>query len=120
MTNPPSSRDQISIRDLGGAEPSVAPRHQAPEATHACIGATKGSVRIDSPTASTARANSDTRWLVHFAIIAAAAGVIAIVIYRDLFPFLSRLAQNDALREAVFRSSLLKSSRLGWFSHAKG
>ena len=38
--------------------------------------------------------DSDTRWLVHFAIIAAAAGLIAIVFIAIFLPFLSRLAQN--------------------------
>ena len=73
------SRDQVSIRDLGGAEPSVAPRHQAPEAPMRAL------VRHREPSESMHRpfpqpANNDTRWLVHFAIIAAAMGLIGILI----------------------------------------
>ncbi len=78
------SRDHISIRDLGGAEPSVAPRHQAPKAPMRAL------VRHKEATESLHRplpepVSGDTRWLVHFAILAAAAGVIAIFVIAFFF-----------------------------------
>jgi eukaryotic-like serine/threonine-protein kinase len=76
--DPSSTRDGFSLRDLGGAEPSVAPRHQAPLPPLPAI------IRSTSRhTASTPMARNgspdDSRWLIQFAIIAAVAGVIAII-----------------------------------------
>ncbi len=72
------SRDQISIRELGGAEPSLAPRHQAPAPPMPAL--VRGKETPDSIHRSTHQtSDSDMRWLVHFAIIAAGAGLIAIV-----------------------------------------
>jgi eukaryotic-like serine/threonine-protein kinase len=74
----PSSRDGFSLRDLGGAEPSVAPRHQAPLPPLPAI--IRSSPKRDA-SAPIPRASfpDDSRWLVQFAIIAAVAGVIAII-----------------------------------------
>ena len=72
------SRDQISLRELGGAEPSLAPRHQSPAPPMPAL--VRGKDSPDSIQRSPHQsADSDTRWLVHFAIIAAGAGLIAIV-----------------------------------------
>ena len=71
------NQDSLSIRELGGAEPSVAPRHQAPAPPmpalirHRDLGDS-----VHRPVRQAV--DNDTRWLVHFAMIAAAAGLIAI------------------------------------------
>jgi serine/threonine-protein kinase len=79
-----SSHDEISLRELGGAEPSLAPRHQPPAPPLTAL------IRHKEPQDTSHRParqplDSDTRWIVHFAIIAAAAGFIAIVIIAIFF-----------------------------------
>jgi eukaryotic-like serine/threonine-protein kinase len=74
----PASRDSLSLRDLGGAEPSTAPRHQIPMPPLTAIIRSSPNRGTSSPTISPG-ANDDTRWLVQFAVIAAVAGLIAIV-----------------------------------------
>jgi serine/threonine-protein kinase len=73
-----ASRDGISLRELGAAEPSMAPRHQVPMPPLTAI--VRSVPRPDSnhPTAAPLGAD-DSRWLYHFAIIAAIIGLIAIV-----------------------------------------
>ncbi len=70
-----ASRDSLSIRELGGAEPSFAPRHQSPPPPMPAL--FRQSQETFTP-GSRRRVDNDTRWLIHFAIIAAAAGLIAI------------------------------------------
>jgi serine/threonine protein kinase len=73
----PGTRDSISLRDLGAAEPSFAPRHQAPLPPLTAIIRSSPSQVTSTP--SVPRVNADeSRWLYHFAIIAALAGLIAI------------------------------------------
>jgi eukaryotic-like serine/threonine-protein kinase len=79
-----ASRDEISIRELGGAEPSFAPRHQPPAPPMPALIRHKDT---PEPAHGTVRRplDGDTRWLLHFAIIAAAAGIIAIVFIAIFF-----------------------------------
>jgi eukaryotic-like serine/threonine-protein kinase len=73
-----ASRDGISIRDLGAAEPSMAPRHQAPMPP--LIAIVRSAPNRDSNIPTVPRLGADdSRWLFHFAIIAAIVGLIAIV-----------------------------------------
>ncbi len=74
-----SSRDGFSLRDLGGAEPSVAPRHQAPPAPASRRSFDPRPRRDPSTSMPHQGSSDDSRWLVQFAIIAAVAGVIAII-----------------------------------------
>ncbi len=73
------SQDGLSLRDLGGAEPSNAPRHQAPMPPLPAV--------VRSTPARDLHQNArdidevdDSRWLVQFAIIAAILGVLAIIL----------------------------------------
>jgi serine/threonine-protein kinase len=79
-----ASRDGVSLRDLGAAEPSFAPRHQAPMPPLPAILRSKGS-REHPSAAFTRTADSDTRWLVQFGIIAAAVGLVAILFIAIFF-----------------------------------
>jgi serine/threonine protein kinase len=73
-----ASGDGLSLRDLGGAEPSMAPRHQAPMPPLPAI------IR-PSPSRDSGLADGrppgpdDSRWLLQFAILAALAGLVAIL-----------------------------------------
>jgi serine/threonine-protein kinase len=75
----PGTRDVISLRDLGAAEPSFAPRHQAPMPPLTAIVRSSPSRESTAPQPKP-RLPDDTRWLVHFALIAGAAGLVAIVL----------------------------------------
>jgi len=78
------SRDSLSIRDLGAAEPSMAPRHQTPKPPlTALVRAT--SSRESSARTVLARAESDSRWLIHFGIIAGIVGLLAILVISIFF-----------------------------------
>jgi eukaryotic-like serine/threonine-protein kinase len=76
--DPSSNRDGLSLRDLGGAEPSMAPRHQSPMLP---LPAIIRSTPRREPTTPTTRqfVPDDSRWLFQFAIVAAVAGLIAII-----------------------------------------
>jgi serine/threonine protein kinase len=78
------SRDGLSLRELGGAEPSLAPRHQAPLPPITALVRQRDSQETSLP-ASRHSDQSDSRWLIHFAIVAAAAGLIAIVFIAIFF-----------------------------------
>jgi serine/threonine-protein kinase len=74
-----SSADSVSLRDLGAAEPTNAPRHVSPPPPLPAV--------IRSPTIPLPppvepdhdpEHNNDVRWLIHFAIIACIAGLVAI------------------------------------------
>jgi serine/threonine protein kinase len=79
-----ASRDGVSLRDLGGAEPTFAPRHQAPLPPLPAILRSKNS--REHPPATLARtSNDDTRWLVQFGIIAAVVGLVAILFIAIFF-----------------------------------
>jgi eukaryotic-like serine/threonine-protein kinase len=80
----PESRDSLSLRDLGGAEPSFAPRHQAPLPPAQALVRHRDSHETLVPS-SRQSDEGDTRWLIHFAIVAAAAGLIAIVFIAIFF-----------------------------------
>jgi serine/threonine-protein kinase len=74
----PASRDSISLRDLGAAEPSMAPRHHAPMAPLPAL--IRSAPNRESTMPTLRRADTDdSRWLFQFAVIAAVAGLIAIV-----------------------------------------
>jgi serine/threonine-protein kinase len=70
--------DGVSLRDLGTPEPSFAPRHQRP------LPPLTASIRPPNPdkptrTAEPLPGKDDLGWLIHFAIIAALAGIVAIL-----------------------------------------
>ncbi len=74
-----TSTDSVSLRDLGAAEPSTAPRHQqALPPIPALIRSTTAAQlpdhdrRPDDP-------NYDVRWLIHFTIIVIVTGLVAIL-----------------------------------------
>jgi eukaryotic-like serine/threonine-protein kinase len=81
-----SHPDRFSLRDLGEAEPSTAPRHQHPlpplpvkiRPTTVPDAETPGLAPSD---------NSDVRWLIHFAIIALVAGLVAILFITVFYRF---------------------------------
>jgi serine/threonine protein kinase len=73
-----ASRDSLSLRDLGGAEPSMAPRHQAPLPPLTALIRTAPNRGSTQPSMISS-ANDDSRWLVQFAIVAALAGLLAII-----------------------------------------
>jgi eukaryotic-like serine/threonine-protein kinase len=76
--DPSSSRDGLSLRDLGGAEPSTAPRHQSPMPPLPAI--IRSTARRPASTPTTPDVGpDDSRWLFQFAIVAAVAGLIAII-----------------------------------------
>ena len=73
------SRDGMSLRGLGGAEPSVAPRHHQPPQPLPAIFRSAPPRDPHSP-AFPNRGTSENAWLVQFALIAIAIGLVAIVI----------------------------------------
>ena len=76
--DPSSNRDGLSIRDLGGAEPSTAPRHQSPMPPLPAIFRSVSKREPTTPSIGHAIPD-DSRWLIQFAIVAAVAGLIAII-----------------------------------------
>jgi serine/threonine protein kinase len=74
----PSSRDSVSLRDLGNAEPSAAPRHQSPLPPMTALIRSAPNRGITQSHDGLGKGD-DARWLIQFAIVAAVAGVIAIV-----------------------------------------
>jgi serine/threonine protein kinase len=73
------SRDGMSLRRLGGAEPSAAPRHHQPPTPLPAI------FRAPNPRDSRSYTVSgsppgENSWLLHFALIAIAIGLVAIVL----------------------------------------
>jgi serine/threonine protein kinase len=81
-----ASRDGISLRDLGAAEPSMAPRHQPPLPPLTAIVRSVPSRDSNAPTIPSFQTD-DSRWLFHFAIIATIVGVIAIVLIAIFLQF---------------------------------
>jgi eukaryotic-like serine/threonine-protein kinase len=81
-----TSPDGISLRDLGAAEPSAAPRHQHPLPP---LPVKIRSTAVPDPLAPRRRPNenSDLRWLVHFAVIAIVAGLVAILFITLFYRF---------------------------------
>jgi eukaryotic-like serine/threonine-protein kinase len=80
LTDDPSlSHDSFSLRDLGTAEPSFAPRHQVPAPPMPVKVRSRNPVESAHSTVRTSQ-NDDTRWLVQFAIIAGVAGLLAILV----------------------------------------
>jgi serine/threonine-protein kinase len=81
-----TSNDGMSLRQLGGAEPSTAPRHQQPLPPLPAVlrPQNAGSLR----TRAVPRSGADeTSWLFQFALIAIAVGLLAIVIISILYRF---------------------------------
>jgi serine/threonine-protein kinase len=76
---PSATGDGLSLRDLGAAEPSVAPRHVTPMPPLTARLRSSASRELISPVLPR-RASDDTRWLVHFGIIAAILGLLAIAL----------------------------------------
>jgi serine/threonine-protein kinase len=73
------SRDSLSLRDLGAAEPSLAPRYQPPlPPLRALVRSTPS--RESTSHTSPNRHSSDSRWLIHFGITAAIVGLLAILL----------------------------------------
>jgi serine/threonine-protein kinase len=80
------SQDGVSLRQLGGAEPSTAPRHHHPLPPLPAV--IRSTTARNSRTASPSRSQStETSWLFQFALIAVALGLIAIVIISILYRF---------------------------------
>jgi serine/threonine-protein kinase len=81
-----ASQDGMSLRQLGGAEPSTAPRHQQPLPP---LPAVLRSHNGGSPRSSRLSRShpEESSWLVQFALIVIAVGVIAIVIISILYHF---------------------------------
>jgi serine/threonine protein kinase len=65
----------LSLRDLGDPEPSVAPRHRAP------LPPLRASLRRrpDETPVRRSSPSGDTRWLLHFTLIALGLGLVAIL-----------------------------------------
>jgi serine/threonine-protein kinase len=74
-----ASQDSLSLRDLGAAEPSLAPRHVAPMPPLTALVRSAPSRKLSARVLPT-RAPDDSRWLIHFGIIAAILGLLAIVL----------------------------------------
>ncbi|AMV39460.1 serine/threonine-protein kinase [Planctomyces sp. SH-PL62] len=68
-----ASPSVISLRDLGDAEPSPAPRHRAPPPP------IPARIRPNSVREPRTDPFGDARWLIHFTLIAMAVGLIAII-----------------------------------------
>ena len=82
---PVASRDGVSLRDLGDAEPSTGPPPPVPmPPLPAIIRSTPG--REPSEPTLPRRASDDSRWLVYFGIVAAVIGLIAILLIAILGP----------------------------------
>jgi serine/threonine-protein kinase len=78
-----ASRDGFSLRDLGTAEPSLAPRHQAPMPPLPALIRSAPSRDASPPPPPPSGEDGepttdDSRWLFQFALFAAVAGLIAI------------------------------------------
>jgi serine/threonine-protein kinase len=76
--------DHFALRELGGAEPSFAPRHQPPAPPIPALVRNRDS-RETNPPSRIHTLDGDSRWLIQFAIIAAAAGLIAIAFIAIFF-----------------------------------
>ncbi len=78
--------DGVSLRELGTPEPSLAPRHARPlPPATAVLRSTPNRQTPTTPIRSTR--HDDSRWLIHFAIIAAAAGLLAILFLTIFYHF---------------------------------
>jgi serine/threonine protein kinase len=73
------SRDGMSLRGLGTAEPSLAPRHHQPPPPLPAVVRSSQPRDSRSPVFSN-RGTSENSWLFQFALIAIAVGLVAIVI----------------------------------------
>jgi serine/threonine-protein kinase len=73
-----ASRDRLSLRELGGAEPSTAPRHHHPLPPLTAVFRSAGEHNQKPPTFARSL-STDSRWLIQFAIIAVIAGFVAIL-----------------------------------------
>jgi serine/threonine protein kinase len=80
------SGDGVSLRELGTPEPSLAPRH-APALPPLRAVFRASPSRETSSTPLPKRSGDDSRWLIHFAIIAAAAGLLAILFLTIFYRF---------------------------------
>jgi len=78
--------DGVSLRQLGTPEPSLAPRHTRPLPPLRAIVRSTPSQETAAPHLRPTHSD-DSRWLVHFAIIAAAAGLLAILFLTIFYHF---------------------------------
>jgi eukaryotic-like serine/threonine-protein kinase len=81
-----SHPDGLSLRDLGAAEPSNAPRHQAPPPPLPVKIRQPAIAEPDYPHHPSSDDN-DLRWLVHFAVIVVVAGIVAVVFITIFYRF---------------------------------
>jgi serine/threonine protein kinase len=76
-----SFRDSVDLRGLGDPEPSVAPRHQQPLPPATAVVRPSPSREARPPRTAPARPrDEDSAWLFQFALIAIAAGVLAVIL----------------------------------------
>jgi serine/threonine-protein kinase len=75
-------RDAVALRQLGDAEPSVAPRHQRPLPPAAAVvrPAPSRETRSGRTAATQGPRNDDSVWLFQFALIAIAIGLVAVIL----------------------------------------
>jgi serine/threonine-protein kinase len=78
------SQDGISLRELGGAEPSLAPHHHQPLPPLPAV-VRHGGARVARTSTPERGSSAETSWLVQFALIVGVAGLIAIVLISILF-----------------------------------
>jgi serine/threonine-protein kinase len=78
--------DGISLRDLGTPEPSVAPRHARPLPPLTAV-FRPGLDRETEPTPLRRASHDESQWLIHFAVIAAVAGLLAIAFLTIFYRF---------------------------------
>jgi eukaryotic-like serine/threonine-protein kinase len=82
-----TTSDRLSLRDLGAAEPTNAPRHQQPLPPLTAKIRVTALVDPEAPRLQPRAENSDLRWLVHFGIIAIVAGLLAILFITMFYHF---------------------------------
>jgi serine/threonine protein kinase len=82
-----TNSDMVSLRDLGAAEPTNAPRHQHPPPPLPVKIRSTTFTNPEPPRLQPRTENADLRWLVHFGIIAILAGLVAIVFITMFYRF---------------------------------
>jgi serine/threonine protein kinase len=80
------SQDALSLRELGTPEPSYAPRHRQPlPPLTAAIRSPQA--RVHQLPTSQRKSSDDLGWLIHFAVVAALAGILAILALAIFYRF---------------------------------
>jgi hypothetical protein len=80
-----AASEGVSLRDLGAAEPSYAPRHQAPRPPLSARVRSAPGPEPAPPVVAPRGDGDDSRWLIQFGIIAAVVGIIAILLIAVLY-----------------------------------